>query len=382
MPATELTPTATTRLLRRAGTVTLTLAILAGSGALVLQGRDALARVADTAPVPAPAPLTAVSSLSVLPQPGYTLTRRFTGQVEAADRTDLAFELSGRVTEVLVDEGATVRAGDTLALLDTAALGPERAALQAQRAALAADAELARLTLARADALTDLGHRSAAAQDEARLTLARLDASIAAIDAQIAGVDVRLDKSRLIAPFDAIIGPRLADPGQTVAAGTPVLTLFDAAPPRLRAGLPPDLAATLAPGDTLAVDIGGTTATATVTAIRPDLDPSTRSRAVVLTLPAGAPFGDTAALLLDQHVAAPGFWVPLDALREGARGAWTLLAITQTPQGDQITPAAVEILHATADSAYVAGLLPPGNRIVATGAHRVAPGQIVLARAD
>lgn len=382
MPATDQTTKAPSRILRRAGTVTLTIAILAGSGALVLQGRDALARVAQSAPLPAPAPLTTVSSLTVAPETGYTLTRRFTGQIEAADRTDLGFELPGRVTEVLVDEGDRVRAGDTLALLDTAALGPERAALEAQRAALAADAELARLTLARADALTDLGHRSAAAQDDARLTLARIEANIAALDAQIAGVEVRHEKSRLTAPFDAIIGPRLADPGQTVAAGAPVLTLYDAAPPRLRVGLPPDLATSLSLGDGLTVDLGGTTVTATVAAIRPDLDPSTRSLAVVLTLPARAPLGGTAALLLDQHIPAPGFWVPLDALREGSRGAWTVLAITPTPEGDRITPAAVEILHATADSAYLQGLLPPGNRIVATGAHRVAPGQIVLAQAD
>lgn len=383
MPAPDRTTTgALTRFLRRAGTLTLTLAIIAGSGALVLQGRDALARAAASAPPPEAAPLATVATLSVAPQPGYTLTRRFTGQIEAADRTDLGFELPGRVTEVLADEGAFVRAGQPLALLDTAALGPERAALLAQRAALAADAELARLTLARADTLTELGHRSAAAQDDARLTLARIEANIAAIDAQIAGVDVRIEKSRLVAPFDAVIGTRLVDPGQAVGAGSPVLTLFDAAPPRLRVGLPPDLAATLSPGDTLEVDLGHTIVSADVTAIRPDLDPSTRSRAVVLTLPAGAVLGDTATLLLDQEIAAPGFWVPLDALREGGRGAWTVLAVTATRQGDQIVPAAVEILHATAERAYLTGVLPPSNRIVATGAHRVAPGQIVLAQAD
>jgi membrane fusion protein, multidrug efflux system len=90
----------------------------------------------------------------------YTVTRRFTGQIEAAARTDLGFELGGRITEVLVEEGDVVASGTVLARLDTSALIPERAALEAELAALAADAELARLTLARNDALTERGFRA------------------------------------------------------------------------------------------------------------------------------------------------------------------------------------------------------------------------------
>jgi RND family efflux transporter MFP subunit len=370
------------RLLRRVWASTLTLAFFAGSGALVLQGRDVLARVAATTPVPEAAPLTQVESRTVLPEAGYDISRRFTGQIEATESANLGFEFAGRVAEMQVEEGDIVVAGDVLAILDTAALVPERVALVAQRQALLADAELARLTLERADTLAELGHRSTAAHDDARLTLARIDAGIAAIDAQIAGVDVRMEKSRLVAPFDAQIGARLADPGQTVDAGSPVVTVFAAAPPRLRVGLPPDVAATLAVGDSLRVELDGAEVVATVTAIRPDLDPSTRSREVILTLPGDAPYGETAAVLLDQNISAPGFWVPLDALREGARGSWTVLAVVQTPEGDRIVPVAVEILHAMAERAYLQGFLPPGARIVATGAHRVAPGEIVLARVE
>lgn len=370
------------RLVRRAGTLALTVGFLVASGVLVMQGRDALARVAATAPVPEAAPLTRVESMTVTAEPGYAVTRRFTGQIEAAESAELGFELAGRVAEMRVEEGDLVRAGDVLAVLDTAALVPERAALVAERQALLADAELARLTLARSDTLAELGHRSTAAQDDARLGLARIEARIAAVEAQIAGVDVRLDKARLIAPFDARVGARLADPGQTVGAGSPVVTVFDAAPPRLRVGLPPEVAEELMVGESLRVDLLGREVVAEVTAIRPDLDPSTRSRAVMLTLREDAPFGETAAVLIDQSIAAPGFWVPVDALREGARGSWTVLGVVQTPEGDRVVPVAVEILHATGGRAYLQGVLPPGGRIVATGAHRVAPGQIVLARVE
>lgn len=369
--------------LRRAVTLAMTLAVFGGAGAAGLAGYAMIAGQPDgTAGQSAPA--TSVGVMTVAPVEGYSVTRRFTGQVEAAAQADLGFELGGRITEVLVDEGDIVPAGAVLARLDTSALSPERAALQAELAAMAAEAELARLTLARNDALTERGIRSVAAQDEARLTLARAEAGMAALRARIAGVDVRLDKSVLVAPFAARIGARLADPGQTVAAGQSVLVLFAAGPAQARVGLPPDLAAGLAAGDALQVDIGGAVHQAHILQVRPDLDPGTRSRSVVLSLPevAAPVLGDTVALSLDQTVAERGFWAPLAALREGVRGSWSVMAVEASPEGDRTVPAAVEVIHSDGARVFLRGTLPPGARIVAQAPDRVAPGQIVLAQGE
>lgn len=368
------------RAFRRGVTLGVTLLVLGGAVGGVLAGLTLIASKADAIPNTT-APRTSVSVMRIEPEPGYSVTRRFTGQVEAAARTDLGFELGGRVTEVLVEEGDIVRAGAVLARLDTGALLPERRALEAELAALAADAELARLTLARNDALREQGFRSVAAQDEARLELVRAEAGMAAVRARIEGVDVRLEKSVLTAPFAARIGARLADPGQTAAAGQPVLVLFEAAPARARIGLPPDLAATLSAGQAVTVKMDDRMLTATVRQIRPDLDSSTRSRSVVLTLPPEvAPvLGDTVALLLSQRVEDPGFWAPLSALREGVRGSWSVMAVETAAEGDRMTPAAVEVIHTDGPRVFLRGTLPPGARIVAEAPDRVAPGQIVLA---
>ncbi len=371
------------RVLRRTLTLVVTLATVAGAGAGVVAGLSVINAAPDMAP-PRSAPLTTVAVMTVTQEPGYDVTRRFTGQIEAATRIDLGFELGGRVTEVLVEEGEVVPAGAPLARLDTSALIPERAALEAELAAVAADAELARLTLARNDALTERGFRSVAAQDEARLTLARAEASMAALRARIAGVDVRLEKSVLTAPFRARIGARLADPGQTVGVGQTVMVLFDAAPAQARVGLPPDLADDLSVGQSVTVDIGGAVQSATIRQIRPDLDANTRSRSVVLALEPGLDpvLGDTVALRLTQRVEDPGFWAPLTSLREGVRGSWSVMAVDSTPEGDRMLPAAVEVIHTDGARVFLRGMLPPGARIVAEAPDRVAPGQIVLAQAE
>lgn len=369
--------------LRRVVTLSLTLAVFVGAAATVFAGYSMILAKADVPPGLTAGPMP-VGVMKVTFTDGYTVTRRFTGQVEAAAQTDLGFELGGRVIEVLVEEGDLVAAGTVLARLDTSALIPERAALEADLAALAADAELARLTLARNDVLTERGFRSVAAQDDARLTLARATAGIAAARARIAGIDVRMDKSALVAPFAAYVGARLADPGQTVAAGQTVLVLFDAGPARARVGLPPALAAGLSAGDTVQVDIGGTAIQTRILQIRPDLDPSTSSRSVLLILPSDAAqvLGDTVALILEQSVAEQGFWAPLSALREGVRGSWSVMAIETTPEGDRTVTAAVEVIHSDGTRVFLRGALPPGTRIVAEAPNRVVPGQLVMAQAE
>jgi len=355
--------------------------VCGAAAAAVIGGISLIAAQSDAAPGVA-APRTSVGVISVELVQGYTVIRRFTGQVEAAARTDLGFELSGRITEVLVEEGDVVAGGTVLARLDTSALIPESAALEAELAALATDAELARLTLARNDALTQSGFRSVAAQDDARLTLARAEAGMAAVLARIAGVDVRLEKSVLTAPYSARIGARMADPGQTAAAGQTALVLFDTAPARARVGLPPEMASGLAVGDTVALELGGAELVGTLYQIRPDLDPNTRSQSVLVTLPESAApvLGDTVALLLTQTVNDPGFWAPLSALREGVRGSWSVMAVDATAEGDRTLPAAVEVIHSDGARVFLRGALPPGARIVAEAPDRVAPGQLVLAK--
>ena len=102
--------------------ITATVAVIAASVAAVLVGASLIAERAAAVPPPPRAPLTPVAVAAVAPQPGYRVTRRFIGQIEAPGRIDLGFELAGRVVEILAQEGDRVSRGAPLARLDTAAL--------------------------------------------------------------------------------------------------------------------------------------------------------------------------------------------------------------------------------------------------------------------
>jgi membrane fusion protein, multidrug efflux system len=365
---------------RKAAQIGGTLAVIALAGAVFIGGLALITAGSDASSTQA-APQTTVGTMAVQAQDHYRVTRRFTGQIEAATRADLAFELGGRITEITVNEGDIVAKGAVLARLDTSALEPERDALLAEMAALAADAELAQVTLSRNDTLTARGVQSVATQDQARLTLARVTASMAAAQARLAGVDLRIEKSVLRAPFAATVGARMADLGQTAAIGQPVMVLFDTAPARARIGLPPDLAAGLTIGDLVTVALDGAQYQAVLRHIRPDLDPATRSRAVLLDLPADLPvvLGQTITLMLDQQIDQPGFWAPLTALIEGARGSWAVMAIIRDDaDATHVQPAAVEVIHTDGAQVYLRSTLADGALIVARAPARVVAGQSVL----
>ena len=353
----------------------LTVVLAAG---LVIGGAGVIGDRAGSAERPAPAPAPVVRVAPIEPVEGYAVARAFVGQVEPRQEIALGFETGGTLAEVLVDEGDRVAAGQIVARLDTRALAAERAARAAARDALAARLELAEITLARQETLERSGVSATQRLDEARLAAAELRARIAEADATLAGIGIALDKAVLRAPFAGEIGRRAADRGQVLAAGTPVFGLFEHERPRLRVGLPPQVAAGLAPGARYSVEIAGQDHAATLEQLRPDLDPATRTRSAVFVLqtdPAAAPpYGQTGRLRLSREVTDPGAWVPLAALGAGPNGSWRVLTVD--PDG-RTTVTAVELLHAEAGRAFVRGGFAPGARAIAAGAHRVVPGEAV-----
>lgn len=198
------------------------------------------------------------------------------GTVEATE-ADLGFQIPGRIERVEVREGDRVSEGDEIAWLDRSELRARRRAAQAQaEAARAMLAELergfrqeeiaqgrARLRAAEqreSDTKRDLqrtrqllegGAVSQQQLDNAQtayeLAVAELEsaqealqiletgprqeriaaqrAAVSQADATVAQIDATLDYALIRAPFSGFVAVRHREPGETVAAGAPVVTL-------------------------------------------------------------------------------------------------------------------------------------------------------------
>jgi HlyD family secretion protein len=189
----------------------------------------------------------------------------------------IAPEITGRLTSVAVRAGQAVRKGELLAQLDNpelaASLGEAKAAAASaraeranvyaglrdeERAILARSVQTAEANLLLAEqqdarsvalAARDFASRQTLDESNASLAKARADldlrraqlaaaragptaeeralagARVVLAEATVADLQAKIDKTRLIAPVDGVVGVLVAEPGEVVPVGKPVLTL-------------------------------------------------------------------------------------------------------------------------------------------------------------
>ena len=250
-----------------------------------------------------PAPIQTVQARVVESQQQQVpLEVQSTGTVHARETAMVSAQVPGRIEQVLVREGDSVRAGQTLAMLDDAA---QRAsvdqaqagvtAAQSEEAAAQTDAKLAASTLDRyrqleaeksvsPQEMDEVSQRAAAAA--ARLTAVRAQADAA--KAQESGARSMLGYTRLQAPFSGIVTARMADPGTLASPGIPVLQVDQAGGLQLQASVDESVIAAIHKGMKVPVVIAGAgsmSSTGTVAEIVPAADPSTHSFLVKIDLP-------------------------------------------------------------------------------------------------
>lgn len=297
-------------------------------------------------------------------------TLQFSARVATASRVDVGSTLTGRVREVLVREGAQVKAGDVLVRLETPELQASLAQTQASEqqaaarlsglrttgrsAAQAAVAQAesvqvaAQADLKRTQDLVEQGFLSAARLDEARRQLAVAQAQLDSAKAQNAaiaepGTDVaqaqaqlaqasaaraaaeaRLAEAVLTAPADARVLTRGVEPGQIVQPGKALLSLALAGPLQLVAQVDERYLEQLAPGqvaDVLADAYPTERFKATVLSIAPVVDAQRGAIEVKFSLPQPLPafLREDMTLSVEVETArrAQALVVPSDTLRGG-----------------------------------------------------------------
>ena len=331
------------------------------------------------APAPQAAPTIPVATKEIVLSPGYEIVRSFVGQIEARRTAAVSFELSGRLDKILVDEGDLISTGQLIATLDTRLLSADRDRLQANRAALSAQLRFAEQTVARQSKLSSTGASSQASVDEAIARSDELVARIAEVDAQLMTNEILAEKMRVNAPFSGQVTERAVDGGESILPGQRLIEIVENSAPRLRVGVPLDIREE----DLFAssVDISGQTYEARLVSLRPDIDPTTRTRTAILEIDTEQQlsFGQTAQLLLRDTVEEPGLWVPVTTLKEGVRGQWTLLVVDAENVVRSLT---VQVSHADGDRVFVRGAFPKDAQLITTGPQRVTVGQSVTPQPD
>ncbi len=189
----------------------------------------------------------------------------------------------------------------------------------------------------------------------------------------------------------------MADIGQIVSPGSQILSVVANADPEVWIGVPTGSSKTLKKGCSADVLIDHQVRSGVVKNIVPQLDQTTRTMTVIVSLPGTiideVPVGQTARLSIQQQIDQRGCWLPIGALLKGTRGLWSCLRLVEQ-QPDFVTDPSVgsavgklqrcdvEILHTDGDRVFVRSALDDGDQVVASGITRVAPDQWAYAVAD
>lgn len=306
-------------------------------------------------------------------------TVSLTGTVQAQTEVNLAFRVSGRMIDRLVNVGDRVQAGQVIAWLDQ---DDAKNNLRSAQAALrAAEGQLveAEADYKRQEDLLRGGWTPRARYDQARQVLQTAHSRVDDARARLAIAQNNLGWTVLEADAPGVVTARGAEPGEVVAAGRMVVqvaredgkdAVFDV-PPAVRDNAPPDprisVALTLDPS----VHAAGR-----VREVSPRADAATGTfqvRVGLIDPPAAMRLGSTVTGRM-QLGQGGGIALPASALTraEGGSAVWVVDPASQT-----VSLRRVEVLRHDPAAVLIAQGVEPGDVVVTAGVQALRPGQKV-----
>jgi len=300
------------------------------------------------------------------------------GDLAAVHQVNVTSDVSGRITEILFQAGANVKAGTPLLQLFD---GPE----QGDLASFKAQATMAQLSLERARQLAARQFGPQATVDQAQSAFDQANAGIAKTQAIISQKLVR-------APFDGELGVRKVEVGQYLTAGTQIVSLTDLSVLYANFTIPEKDSGQLKVGQIVRIKVDaypGQTFEGKITTIEPQISTDTRNIRVQATIAnperilKPGMFATTTVVLPDKP---PVITIPETAVDYTLYGD-SIFLITEKKEDDgktslSATRSFVQTGNRIEGRAEILKGLKPGDRVVAVGQLKLQSGSAVTISTD
>jgi membrane fusion protein, multidrug efflux system len=298
-----------------------------------------------------------------------TLSSYGTAEPLASNTSSLSLPRAGRIQQIVVRLGQSVRQGDILLTF-----GVDAAVVMAWDQAVAA-LGLAREERGHVEQLLkqQLATRSQLAQAEKAVSDAQ-----AALDAQRReGGGQKVET--VTAPFDAVVMAIPVNAGDRVAAGASLVTLLRADAIGVTIGVEPSQRGKLKPGETVRLEPldGGAAVNGTVATVGAMLDAKSRKIEATVAVPRDAVLPGAAFRAIVTTGELTGWIVPRAAvLNDGTNDRIFQLA------GRKAAAVAVKIVGTDGDSTVVDGAIDPSRPLITTGGYQLSDGATVRTEPD
>jgi RND family efflux transporter MFP subunit len=299
----------------------------------------------------------------------------FVGEVRAAQRAEPAFSVVGRVSQVLVEAGDSVEAGQLLAVLDERPLQAQLDFAAGEVAHAKAQAVESQQRQQRLQAAINANAASATEVGALQLELASAEAALRSALANQAAVAWSMEQALLRSPITGIVGMRALEVGQVVGAGVPALVV-DGAGRELVLTVPAQLP--VAAGQALELRNGSETQTTQVLRTVARVEAG-GVRKIYVAVPATATVGSTwsvqllEAKLVETAQQQAQLEIPLRALLPTpTTGTGRVLRLAQ--DGQSVELVTVSIGPVQGEWIAITGGLTAADKVVVAGAAAIAPG--------
>jgi RND family efflux transporter MFP subunit len=302
--------------------------------------------------------LLSLEILEVKMMESYNVTREFPGKLLPAQQSNLAFEIPGKINVVNVDIGDAVKKGQILAELDN-----REATAQLKQAK--AKYDLVLQILNRYKDLRSEGHISI--QD---LDNANSEELIA--KSQYEFYKVKLEQTKLIAPFDGVIQNRYLDTGSVINGGIPIVEILESKNVEAHISIPLKFIDKLNIGNSYDFKIGNKRPKGVLARLAPMTPGGSDNRLAIFNFDTFFDPGSIAELKLSLNIAGRGTWVPIKSLSQSEQGIWAIYTVNDKKV---VVRDLVEILYFEGEYAFVNGTLNDGDLVVLGGAQKIIEGK-------
>ncbi len=291
---------------------------------------------------------------SILKPVSFDNTLVITGSIIANESLELKSEANGKITKINFKEGATVKKGELLVQINDEEI---RAQIEKQRymQKLNKDNEYRQRQLFKKDAIS---------QEEYDNALNRLNTTISDIKL----LEAQLQKTRIFAPFDGVIGLRYVSNGAYISPATVIATLYNNSPAKIEFAVPSRYSPLIAAGKKIRFTIENDTSrvfVGEVYAIEPRINEETRTlklRALADNSKGVLIPGQFVKVDLVLGSKSDALLIPTQAVIPGQRGQ--TVYVVRSGKAKEV---AIETGTRTNVSIEVLSGLQPGDTVITTG---------------
>ena len=290
----------------------------------------------------------------------YKVTKQLPGKLYAVQQSNVAFQIGGKVQTISVDIGDKVEKGTVLAELDNREILANLNQADAKY-------KLAEQLLERFKDLKAQGHISIQELDKA-------ESDFAVAKSQQDFYQVKLEQTKILAPFNGLIQSRYLDEGTVINPGLPILEILDSEKVEAHIAMPLNLVNKVSLKQTYAFNLNGKPVLGTLKRLSPMSLGGSNNRLAIFEFNTFFVPGAVINLELEIYENARGTWIPIKALSQSDGGLWSVYTVDRS---NKINKELVEVIYYEGTNAFVSGTLKNGDQVIKGGATKVIEGQLI-----